>query len=50
MTPTIGNVPVEVEHKDGNHKNNSPDNIILLCPNCHSLTPTYKALNIGRIV
>ena len=24
------------------------DNLELLCPNCHSLTKTYKALNLGN--
>lgn len=43
-----GKVPVELEHMDGNSDNNSLDNLKLLCPNCHSLTPTYKALNIGN--
>lgn len=43
-----GNVPIELEHKDGDSTNNSLDNLELLCPNCHSLTPTYKALNIGN--
>ena len=38
----------EVEHKDGNSKNNSPDNVCLLCANCHSLTLTYKTKNIGK--
>lgn len=42
-----GNVPLEVEHIDGNHKNNTEDNLILICPNCHSLTATYRALNTG---
>lgn len=42
-----GNVPIELEHMDGNSENNSLDNLKLLCPNCHSLTPTYKALNTG---
>lgn len=41
-------VPIELEHIDGNSDNNSLDNLKLLCPNCHSLTPTYKALNIGN--
>ncbi len=43
-----GNVPIELEHKDGNSENNILDNLELLCPNCHSLTSTYKALNIGN--
>ena len=40
-------VPLEADHIDGNYKNNSIKNLRLLCPNCHSLTPTYKALNKG---
>lgn len=43
-----GNVPIELEHIDGNSENNSLENLKLLCPNCHSLTPTYKALNKGN--
>jgi hypothetical protein len=46
--PKTGRVPVEVENIDGNWKNNRPDNLTLLCPNCHSLTDTYRALNRGR--
>jgi len=41
-------VPLEVDHIDGDHNNNRPENLRLLCPNCHSLTPTYRALNKGR--
>lgn len=40
--------PLEIDHIDGNHKNNLEENLILLCPNCHSLTPTYKNLNKGN--
>lgn len=43
-----GNVPIELELIDGNSENNSLENLKLLCPNCHSLTPTYKALNKGN--
>ena len=43
-----GMAPLELEHMDGNHKNNRPSNLIILCPNCHSLTATYKALNKGN--
>lgn len=40
-------IPIELEHIDGNSNNNNLDNCKILCPNCHSLTPTYKALNKG---
>lgn len=43
-----GKVPLEVEHIDGNYKNNKEENLSLLCPNCHSLTPTYKGANVGH--
>lgn len=32
-------------HIDGNPFNNKPENIEILCPNCHSLTPNYRAKN-----
>lgn len=41
-------IPLEVNHKDGNHKNCGRDNVHLLCPNCHALTPNYRALNRGN--
>lgn len=41
-------IPIELEHIDGNSDNNELGNLKLLCPNCHSLTPTYKALNSGN--
>lgn len=40
-----GNIPIELEHIDGNFRNNQIDNLKLLCPNCHSLTKTYKGAN-----
>lgn len=40
-----GVIPLEIEHIDGNYLNNSEENLILLCPNCHSLTATYKGAN-----
>jgi predicted nucleic acid-binding Zn ribbon protein/Zn finger protein HypA/HybF involved in hydrogenase expression len=42
---TTGLVPLHVHHIDGNGANNRPHNLELLCPNCHSLTPTFGALN-----
>lgn len=42
-------IPLEIHHKDGNYKNNSEENLQVLCPNCHSLTETIKSHNkIGR--
>ena len=46
--PVTNKVPVEVEHIDGNWRNYHVDNLTLLCPNCHSLTPTFRGLNRGR--
>jgi hypothetical protein len=46
--PVTGNVPIELNHIDGNSKNNSLINLELICPNCHSLTSNYKSLNIGN--
>jgi len=43
-----GNIPLEVEHIDGNYENNKEENLILLCPNCHSLTSTYKGANLNN--
>ena len=41
-------ITLELEHKDGDPYNNKEDNLCLLCPNCHSQTPTYKGKNRGR--
>lgn len=41
-------IPLEIEHIDGNYKNNTEENLILLCPNCHSLTSTYKGANMNH--
>ena len=48
INPYSGTIPIELEHIDGNSENNKLENLKLLCPNCHSLTPTYKALNKGN--
>lgn len=36
---------LELEHKDGNNENNDRDNLEALCPNCHSLTSTWRGRN-----
>ena len=45
INPITKHSPLEIHHIDGDYKNNSEENLILLCPNCHSLTENYKALN-----
>ena len=45
---TSGRVPVQIDHIDGDFRNCSEENLIVLCPNCHSLTPTYMTLNRGK--
>lgn len=37
--------PCELHHKDGDSNNHNRENLELICPNCHSLTPTYRAKN-----
>lgn len=36
---------IQMDHIDGNYLNNSLDNLKLLCPNCHAMTPTYGSRN-----
>lgn len=48
INPYTNSIPLEVEHIDGNYMNNKENNLTLLCPNCHSLTATYKGANIGK--
>jgi len=33
---------LELDHKNGNHSDNKRENLRILCPNCHSQTPTYR--------
>jgi len=35
-------IPLELNHINGDHNDNSFDNLELLCPNCHALTPHYR--------
>lgn len=45
INPTTGNIPLHIHHIDGDVSNSTEDNLILLCPNCHSLTETFGSLN-----
>jgi hypothetical protein len=46
--PITNRIPLEVNHIDGNSENNKEDNLELICPNCHSLTPNFRNLNKGN--
>lgn len=43
-------LPLELHHKDGNHFNNNLDNLMILCPNCHSIQNGNSAKNIGNYI
>ena len=48
INPYTGKLPLEIEHIDGDATNNKEENLTLLCPNCHSLTSTYRGANKGQ--
>lgn len=39
--PFNGFIPVQIDHINGNNKDNRPENLVILCPNCHSLTKHF---------
>ena len=40
-------INLEVHHVDGDRTNNELDNLLLLCPNCHSYTENHCGKNIN---
>lgn len=46
--PYTNTIPLEIDHIDGDYKNNREDNLRLICPNCHSLTENYRGANRGK--
>ena len=48
INKVTGAAPLVADHIDGNWRNNTPQNLRLLCPNCDSLSATYAGLNRGR--
>jgi len=41
-------INLEIDHIDGDPFNNVPENLRLICPNCHSQTPSFKGRNKGN--
>lgn len=40
-----GTIALEIDHINGNNKDNRIENLRYLCPNCHALTETYRGKN-----
>lgn len=45
INPITRRCPLEINHIDGNPRNDKLENLEVLCPNCHALTPNFRALN-----
>lgn len=48
ISPFSGQVTLTIDHIDGDAQNNKRDNLVVLCYNCHTLTPTFNQLNRGK--
>ncbi len=46
----IATLSLELHHVNGDGQDNRLENLMLLCPNCHSQTDTWGARNKGRSV
>lgn len=40
-----GPIPLELHHINGNNRDNRLQNLLLLCPNCHAMTDSYRRKN-----
>lgn len=45
---TNGRLPLEIDHINGDSRDNRIENLRILCPNCHSLKPTHRGSNRSR--
>lgn len=47
--PVDDSILLEVDHIDGDASNCTPDNLKILCPNCHAMTPTFRRRNKSSV-
>ena len=43
-----GRIPLELDHVNGDNRDNRIENLRVLCPNCHSLKATHRGRNIKK--
>lgn len=48
VNSATGKIPVQINHINGKWDDNRPENLEILCPNCHSLTVNYGGANRGN--
>lgn len=48
INPYSNQTILEIHHIDGNRQNNLEENLQVLCPNCHAMTPNFRNLNKKR--
>lgn len=41
-------IPLELHHKNNNHFDNHFENLMILCPNCHSIQEGNSGANVGK--
>lgn len=41
-------IPLELHHVNGNSEDNTLDNLLVLCPNCHGLTENFRGRNVKK--
>ena len=46
----VDSCQLQVDHKDGNHKNNNKDNCQTLCSNCHDYKTYINKDNLNRYI
>lgn len=41
-------ISLDLDHKNGNNRDNRRENLRFICPNCHAQTHTYRGKNINK--